>query len=297
MSNYQIFSDSCCDLSTSERKTSGVDYFRMNIVVEGKEMPADLDWILYKPEEFYGWLSSGKKVKTTQVPIGEFIEKMRPVLAAGKDILYISCSSALSGSINTFPLAVEQLKEEFPDRKFVGVDSLMSSFILGWMVQDAAQKQKEGLSLEECVEWVEKHKFKYNQFCTVDTLKYLKDAGRVKGTAAFFGDIIGVKPIIISDRKGNNLVINKVRGTKASLDALFEGVKETIDKKECKQVRIGQGMCMDKALALKKRFEEELGVEAIIGWIGPIIGTSTGPGIIATFSYGKEVTRFEGDGK
>ena len=297
MAKFQIFTDSCCDLPTAIRKELGIRYFHMGLVVDGKELTADLDWVLYRPEELYGWLSAGKKIKTTQVSYGEFKNEMTPLLKAGVDILYLGCSSALTGSMNVFNLVKEELSEEFPDRKMIGVDTLLASAGLGMVSIDAKTEQDKGLSIEEVAQWVEDHKFFYNQFATVDTLKFLKDAGRVKGTAAFFGDIFSVKPIFISDRKGNNLVITKVRGTKASLDALYQGVVDTIDTNVCKTVYIGQGMAEDKALLLKKRIEENLKVEAKIYWIGPIVGTSCGPGVIATFCYGKEVTRFEGDGK
>ena len=298
MAKYQIFSDSCCDLSTEVRRELKLEYVHMGLVVDGVEMRADLDWNDYKPEEFYGWLSAGKKIKTTQVSIPEFIACFTPFLEKGIDILYLGCSSALSGSVNVFELAKAELLEKFPDRKLVAVDTLLAANTQGMLVMDAAKKRDEGLSLEELVEWVEAHKFKYNQFATVDTLTYLKNAGRIKGSKAFMGNLFGMKPIFISDRKGNNLTIKTVRGTKNSLIELFNGVKETIDLKENPTIIIGQGMAMDNALKLKERFEAEIpGCKVYINWIGPIIGTTCGPGILATFCYGKEVERFEGDGK
>ncbi len=297
MAKYQIFSDSSCDLSTELRKENNLEYFYFGLVVDGVEYLADLDWKAYSPEEFYGWLSQGKKIKTTQVSMEEVMQKVRPYFEKGIDIIYIGCSGALTGSMNLFELAKQELMEEFPDRKMIGFDSLAASHTLGMMVLDAAQKQREGLSIEELVEWLKNNQFFYNQFATVDTLTYLKAAGRIKGAKAFFGNIMGVKPIFISDRKGNNLTIGSVRGTKASLNELFEGVKNAFVEGETKEIVIGQGMAMERAEGLKKRVEEELKVPARIEWIGPIIGATCGPGIIATFCRGKEVTRFEGDGK
>ncbi len=297
MAKYQIFSDSSCDLSTELRKENNLEYFYFGLVVDGVEYLADLDWKTYSPEEFYGWLSQGKKIKTTQVSMEEVMKKVRPYFEKGIDVIYIGCSGALTGSMNLFELAKQELMEEFPDRKMIGFDSLAASHTLGMMVLDAAQKQREGLSIEELVEWLKNNQFFYNQFATVDTLTYLKAAGRIKGAKAFFGNIMGVKPIFISDRKGNNLTIGSVRGTKASLNELFEGVKNAFVEGETKEIVIGQGMAMERAEGLKKRVEEELKVPARIEWIGPIIGATCGPGIIATFCRGKEVTRFEGDGK
>ena len=295
MAKYQIFTDSSCDLSTDLRKQNNIEYFYFGLVVDGVEYLADLDWKSYKPEEFYGWLSAGKKVKTTQVSLEEVLTKVRPFFEKGIDIIYIGCSSALTGSMNLFNLAKQQLLEEFPDRKMIGVDSLTASCTLGMLVLDAARQQQSGLNIEELEKWVEDNKFLYNQFATVDTLTYLKAAGRIKGTAAFFGNIMGVKPIFISDRKGNNLTVNKVKGTKASLNELFEGIKNVFVPGEITEVFIGQGMAMERAEGLKKRIEEELNLKATIQWIGPIVGTTCGPGVIATFCRGKEVTRYEGD--
>lgn len=295
MAKYQIFTDSSCDLSTELREANNIAYFYFGLVVDGKEYPADLDWRAYSPEEFYGWLSAGKKVKTTQVSMEEVINKVRPLFEKGIDVIYIGCSSALTGSMNLFELAKTELMEEFPDRKMIGIDSLAASCTLGMMVLDAAKQQQAGLNIEELQQWVLDNRFLYNQFATVDTLTYLKAAGRIKGTAAFFGNIMGVKPIFISDRKGNNFTINKVKGTKASLNELFELVKAAVVPGETKEIFIGQGMAQERAEGLKKRIEEELNIPATIQWIGPIVGTTCGPGVIATFCRGAEVTRYDGD--
>ena len=295
MAKYQIFTDSSCDLSTELRKANNIEYFYFGLVVDGVEYKADLDWQEYTQEEFYGWLSAGKKVKTTQVSMEEVLLKVRPYFEKGIDIIYIGCSSALTGSMNLFELAKQQLMEEFPDRKMIGVDSLAASCTLGMMILDAAKEQQKGLPIEGLEQWVLNNRFFYNQFATVDTLTYLKAAGRIKGAAAFFGNIMGVKPIFISDRKGNNLTINKVKGTKASLNELFEDVKAAVVPGVTEEIFIGQGMAQERAELLKKRVEEELNIKATVQWIGPIVGTTCGPGVIATFCKGKEVTRYEGD--
>ena len=274
---------------------NNIKYFYFGLVVDGVEYKADLDWKEYSQEEFYGWLSAGKKVKTTQVSMEEVLNKVRPYFEKGIDIIYIGCSSALTGSMNLFELAKQQLMEEFPNRKMIGVDSLAASCTLGIMILDAAKQQQKGASIEELHQWVLDNRFFYNQFATVDTLTYLKAAGRIKGAAAFFGNIMGVKPIFISDRKGNNLTVNKVKGTKASLNELFECVKNAIVPGVTDEIFIGQGMAQERAEALKKRVEDELNMKATILWIGPIVGTTCGPGVIATFCHGKEVTRYEGD--
>ena len=297
MADYKIITDSTSDLPQDLRDQYGIDFFRFGIVVDGKtQLPADLNWEAYKPEEFYGWLSEGKKLKTNQLNLEEAFKRLTPYLDAGLDILYIGCTSALTGSLNVFRLAVEELQEKYPERKFICVDSLKSSMAEGMLVLDCAKKKAEGWSMEQVADWANAHRNYYNFFATVDTLKYLKESGRIKGVAAFFGDIMGVKPIFISDKVGNNLTIKKVKGTKASMNELFEGVKTVLMKEHCDTVYVGHANCIQRAEALKQRIEDELKVEVRIVWMGPIIGTTCGPGLLATFARGREVTRIEGDG-
>ena len=294
MAKFKIFTDSCSDLGTVVRKKYDIEYVHMGLVVDGEEKRADLDWVDYSPEEFYGWLKAGKKVKTTQVSVPEFVDSFRPFLQEGFDILYIACSSKLSGSVNICQtLAAPQLLEEFPERKIIAIDSLNASVSEGMIAMKASELRKEGKSLEEVVNWVEENKLKFNFFATVDTLNYLKAAGRIKGAKAFFGNIMGVKPIFISDARGNNAVIKKAKGTKNSLEELVNGIRESFVKGETSELFIGQGMAMDRAEIIKKKLKEEFNIEPQIFWIGPIVGTTCGPGIIATYCFGKEVTYFE----
>ena len=295
MAKYKIFTDSCSDLSTATRKKYDIEYVHMGIVVDGVEKSADLDWQEYSPEEFYGWLKAGKHVKTTQVSVPEFLDRFTPALKEGYDIIYIACSSKLSGSVNTCKtLVIPQLLELFPDRKIVAVDTLNATACEGMMAIKASELRKEGKTLEEVVDWIEENKLRFNFFATVDTLTYLKAAGRIKGAKAFFGNIMGVKPIFISDAAGNNSVIKKAKGTKNSIEEIIAAVKEAIEPGEWAEVYVGQGMAQDRAEIIKKRLEEELNIKATIFWIGPIVGTTCGPGVFVGCCFGKEVTFVEG---
>ena len=114
MAKYQIFTDSSSDLTPELRKQNNIEYFYFGLVVDGVEYRADIDWKDYTCEEFYGWLKQGKKVKTTQVSLEEILNKVRPYFEKGIDIIYFACSHKLTGSMNLFLLAREQLLEEFP---------------------------------------------------------------------------------------------------------------------------------------------------------------------------------------
>ena len=296
MKDFVIVTDSTSDLPGKLREENNIDYCKMHIVVdydsaEPKELEASLDWEKYSPKEFYDWLRNGRKVKTTAVPVEEFLRVFSKHFVEGKDILYIACSSALSASGNMANTVVrEELAEKYPDSKLVVVDSLNSCMGQGSMVIKAAQLKKEGKSLEEIVAWLEENKLKFNQLATVETLTYLKAAGRVTASSAFFGNIFGVKPIIISDAKGHNVAFKKIKGRKAALAELVSSMKEVGEDLDNQVVYVAHADCEADADFLKEEILKVCNPIAVEkAYIGPIVGTSTGPGTIAIYCYGKEV--------
>ena len=287
---FQIFTDSSTDLSKQLRTKYNVDYFKMGIVVNGEAKNADMDWEEYTPEELYGWIKDlSNHCKTSLVTYGEYLEKTEAVLKQGKDVLYLACTTALSGSLNTFRLVAEELKEKYPDRKIIGVDSKRANMCLGLMCIHAAELRDEGKSIEEVVEWIENNKEYFHETGSVETLRYLKAAGRVSGTAAFFGNLISLKPIIMFDIHGHNYAWKKVRGSKAALEECFQYIKDHVNERT-KVCYIGQAMAKDAQAYLKKRIEEELQIPVEEFWIGPIVGISCGPGMYGIFFEGDLVT-------
>ena len=289
--SYQIFTDSSCDLTSELRKEFNIDYFRMVFTVDGNDYPADLDFKLYSKEQLYEWIRDPKvDIHTSLIGMNEFLTRLTPYLEKGIDILYIGCTSVLSGSLNFFRLAAEELKEKYPERKLISVDSCRAGMTLGIMVMDAAKMQKEGKTMEEIVSYVEENKQKYNLCGTVPTLTYLRQAGRVSGAAAFFANSLNIKPLIVADTKGHNYTLKKIRGWKTVLEALFDLVKDTVEGIEKPLIYIGQGAAQETSDYFKKRFIEELHAEVVEYWVGPIIGISCGPGVIHLVCKGKEVT-------
>jgi len=298
MAKYKIITDSCSDLDAEMRKKYDVDYYPMGLVIDGRDTIADLDWKEFTIEEFYQLLKDHHKVKTSLISVETVTKVSEKYLKEGYDILYLGCSTALTASINSYNLAKEELLEKYPGRRMESASTFLASCGLAMLIEDVCKARDAGASLDEAIKVVEDRRFFYNQFCTVDTLTYLKENGRIKAGKAFFSNLMGVKPIFISDRKGNNLVVTKAKGTKGSLDTIFNMIKDAIDLSKDDRVWITHALCPERVEILKKRFEEELGTKNItICKMGPIIGTTCGPATIAAFCYGKEVTRYEGDGQ
>lgn len=289
MRDFIIISDSTCDLDKETRRKHGIDYVAMNYIVEDVEYRASLDWEGHTPKAFYDLMRNGKRVFTTQVPQNVYYDKFKEVLTQGKDVLYISCSSALSSSVNTARVVAKELMEEFEGSVIYCVDSLISSLGQGYLCIKASEYKSEGHSAEETGKYIDEIKFFVNQFGTADSLEYLRRAGRVKASKAFFGNLFGIKPIIISDRLGQNYALRKVKGTQNAYKAIAEHIADAADG-NYDTVYISHSDCIGYAESLREEILKAAPFkEVVIGVIGPIVGASVGPGTIIAFCRGKEV--------
>lgn len=293
MRKFVILTDSSCDLDKNLREKYDIEYLPMHLIIDGKDYDADLDWQNISVKEFYDLMRAGKRVMTAQISKLEYVTRFEEYVKQGFDVLSVTCSSALTASVKASQLARDEVMAKYPECKIICVDSLLSCAGLGIMCIKASLMRAEGKTIEEAAEWIETNKLKINQEATVEKLSYLKQAGRVSAAAAFFGGLLSVKPIIISDVNGNNASIEKVKGRKASLERLAERVKDEYQPTEFKSIFLLHGDCEADALELKEIIKAKVGVtddDIIMGYIGPIIGASCGPGVIGVYFYGKEVT-------
>lgn len=292
MPEFAILLDSTCNMVPENLKEFDIDYCLMSVSVGDKVYSADLSWPDMSPKEFYDIMRGGTRVYTQLVTEEEYTNKFTKYLKEGKDILYIACSSGLSGSVKVAYKVAEKLKEEYPDQKILILDSLISGMGQGMMGIRASLLRKEGKDIEEIYHALEADRLKYNQFATVGSLTYLKNAGRVTAGAAFFGNIIGIKPIIISDVKGHNYAYKKVRGRKAALAEIADSIVSNCVDPEHHYLCIDNADCMEDAKAIVKMVEDK-GVHFeryFLNPLGPILGASCGPDVVIAFFYGKEVT-------
>ncbi len=290
MREFVIFGDSTCDLNKELRAQYGIEYVSMNYVVDDQEYGASLDWENHSVKAFYDLMRDGKRVFTTQVPKQNYIDAFTAALDAGKDILYISCSSSLSGSIGTAQVVAKELSANYPEASIQCIDSLISSFGQGHLLIEASRCRAEGKSAAETAEYIKSIRLQMNQFGTVDSMEYLRRAGRIKASKAFFGNLFGIKPIIISDTKGQNYAYKKVKGMAAARAAIAQDVLAAADG-VYETLYIAHADDEESAMALKGAVLDVAPFKNVIfGYIGPIVGASVGPGTIIAFTFGKEVT-------
>jgi len=292
MKKYVILTDSGSDLDKSLREKYDIDYVCMHFSCEGKDYDADLDWENISAKEFYDAMREGKRFITAQVNVEQYKTAFEKYAQEGKDVLYVATSSGISAGIQASRVAREEVLKKYPDMKIVCIDALRACFALGLLAIRASELRAEGKTIEENAQWIEENKMTVNMIGSVDSLTYLKRAGRVSATSAFFGGLLNIKPIIIADAKGHNFALSKVKGRKVSLERIADMIKEAWEDVPYQRLMICHADCIEEAEELKQMIFVRLGkeVEAHIGYVGSAVGSAVGPGMIGAFCFGKKVT-------
>lgn len=239
-------------------------------------------------EEFYSELRKGKTSVTSQINPTTYIQYFEPVLEAGEDILYVSFTSGMSGTYQSALLAKGMLEESYPERKIYMIDSLCASAGLGYFIHLIGLKKEAGLSMDELNDWIIENRNRVAHWFTVDDLFHLQRGGRLSFAEAMLGSALKIKPIISVDEEGKLYVENKMRGNKKSEAYMIDKVSTFMDDEE-HTVFIAHGDCEERALEFKEKLLENTKAENVrITKIGPIIGTHTGPGMLAVLFFEKK---------
>ena len=292
MKKYIVLTDSGSDLEKAFRDEFDIEYLPTHLSCDGQSFDADLDWRPIPVKDFYNAMREGKRFISTQVNVEEYKSAFRKYAQEGVDVLYVGSSSALSSSIKASYVARDEVLKEYPDTKIICVDSLRGCYALGLLAIRASELRAEGKTIEETASWLEENKLTVNMIGSVDKLTYLKQAGRVSATSAFFGGLLNIKPIIIADALGRNFAYSKVKGRKTSFEKTVELAKEAWEDVPYQRVLISHADCEEDAKELKAMLLSALGkeIDVHIGYVGACVGSATGPGMIGVFFFGKEVT-------
>lgn len=287
MKDYIIITDSSCDLTPMLAQETQIEVIPLHLTMEGKEYRNMLDGSDIDSKTFYGKLRSGITATTSAINPDVFTEFFEKSINNGKDILYLGFSSGLSSTFHASTIAAEELTQKYPDSKIYCVDTLAASMGQGLLIFLAAEKKKNGATIEEVRDFVEQNKLRLCHWFTVDDLNHLKRGGRVSATTALVGTMLNIKPILHVDDEGHLINVGKVRGRKASIESLFAHMKESAVNPSEQTVFISHGDCVEDAIALKKMVEKEFSPKRIeINAIGPVIGAHSGPGTLALFFLG-----------
>lgn len=286
MKDYIITVNSTVDLPKEWLTERGVPVVPLKYTID-KETYNDMEGLDAK--EFFGKLRAGKMAVTSQVNPDEAREALRPFLEEGKDILHLAFSSALSGTCNSMRIAANELKEEYPERKIVVIDTLCACLGEGLLLYYALKRKSEGCSLEETAKWVEDNKLHVCHNVTIDDLDHLHRGGRVSKTVAVLGGMVKIKPMLHVDNQGALQVIGKERGRKKSLNKIVDASFEQSKGWENDLIMITHGDCREDAEYVAGLVREKMGdKDILIHNIGTVIGSHTGPGVVAVFCMGEK---------
>ncbi len=286
MSEYVLFTDSTCDLTPELVEEMDVRVFPMMFQLDGKTYHNYPDNRELAPADFYAALREGGASTTSQVGMGEFTDAFTEVLEQGKDILYLAFSSGLSGTYQASMVVSRELSEKYPDRKIVCVDTLQASMGEGLFSYTVAMMRKNGATLEEAAEFARQNAQSFCAWFTVDDLMFLKRGGRLGTGAAVMGTLLGIKPVLHVDEKGALIPMEKVRGRKASLDALVKHLEESAQNLSEQIVFVSHGDCLADAQYVADKVKALGARKIVINEIGPVIGAHSGPGTVALFFRG-----------
>ena len=294
MSEYVITCCSTADMSREFMEENKIPFAMFHYQMDGEEFVDDL-YTSITPEAFYQKISDGACPVTSQINAEGYKDLCEPILKSGRDVLHMTLSSGISGSINSANVAKQQLEEAYPDRKVIVIDSLGASSGYGLLVTQAVENQKAGLSLMENAGWIEQNRlYLHHWFFSTDLTSYIR-GGRISRTAGFVGKALNICPLLNMDSEGRLIPRSKCRGKKQVIREIVKRMEEHARDGLAYSGKcyISQSACRadaeEVARLVKERFPK-LDGEVQINDIGTVIGSHTGPGTVALFFWGDERT-------
>ena len=283
--SYKIITDSSCDFTDSMCAQLDIAYTPLTVTYNGESHSNFSEETAIKG--FYNELRNGVTATTSAANPESWASVMEPVLAAGEDVLAIAFTSGLSTTYQSAVIAAEDMREKYPERKINVVDSLCAALGQGLLIWYACNKRDEGMSLDELTAWVEENKLHICHWVTVDDLSHLKRGGRISATTALVGTMLNIKPIIHVNDEGKLISVGKIRGRKAAIEYIASKVGELGEGYDNETCFVVHGDCEADANVLAEIIKEKYGVKNVhIGYLGPVIGAHTGPGVLAVFFMG-----------
>ena len=291
MNNYVLSCCSTADLKKEHLNGRDIQYICFHYELGGKEYKDDLGETM-SFQDFYRAMSEGADTKTSQINADEYEAYFETFLKEGKDILHVTLSSGISGSINSAMIAKSMLEEKYPERKIYIVDSLLASSGYGLLMDKLADLRDAGKTMDEVYTWAEENKLKAHAWFFSTDLTFFVKGGRVSKTSGFVGGILNICPLLNMDREGKLIPRHKIRTKKKVIEAIVEQMEQFAQdgydyNEKC---YISHSACMEDAKAVAEKIESrfpKLKDKVEINDIGTTIGSHTGPGTVALFFWGE----------
>lgn len=282
---FVLITDSTVDENAGYYAENDIPYAPLSLTVDGRTLEEDCGQTL-SFHDFYDLLRQGKQASTAQAKMDCFLRLFEQALAAGQDVLYVGFSSGLSGTYQAGCMAAAELAPRYPDRKVLCVDSLAATGGEYLLVDKAREMRDQGCTAEETAAEIERLRLQVVHLFTVDDLNHLYRGGRLSRASAIVGSLLGIKPLLYMDDAGKLCVHGKLRGRQNVIRWLAERALCGITDRNT-PVRISHGDCLEDAQLLADLLAKG-GVQADIRYVGTVIGSHTGPGVLAIFFFGEQ---------
>ena len=285
MADYIIATSSTSDLTRDWLDGHGIPFIPYTYTI-GRDLYED-DCREESRAAVYAGMRQGDILKTSMINEFVYEDFFRGLLDTGKDVIFLDMSQKMSVSYENANRAAATVREDYPDRKLYVMDTLCISGGLGLLVQNMVRRREAGMSFDDVIAWGEANKLKIAHRFTVDDLNYLKAGGRVSNASALVGSILSIKPVLYVPDRGTLDVAKKVRGRKAALKAILDGVRHDLSEIDCTgtEIHILQADCRADAElvrdTIKAEFPQVGDIE--ITSLGVVIGAHCGPGLLTVF--------------
>lgn len=287
---FKIITDNGADLPLDFLKDNDIGCMYLSTILDGKVIAGED--VFLSAGDFYGMLREGAKPTTSQINPGYAKEYFEKHMDESDEFLYVGLSSGLSGTVESVIVGANEFMETHPDKNIEIVDSLTGSPGEGLLVYYAVKLRDEGKSLSETAQWLRENARHVLLAITVDDLFDLWRGGRVSRSSAVIGSLVAIKPFIIVDNEGHLQVVKKIRGRKKSLDYLTDYMEEHMGSyrdANRTMIIVNHGHVAEDAEYTASAIRERFGFENImIGNVGPMIGTHTGPSIVVVAFLGED---------
>ena len=292
MADYILSGCSAADLTKEHFERINVKYICFHYMMDDVLYPDDLGATM-SAEEFYRRMSEGAMTKTSQVNIAEYVDYFSAFCEQGKDIVHVTLSSGISGTYNSARSAALIVRERYPARQIHIIDSLGASSGYGLLLDSAAAMRDKGLSARELANWIVENRLKvHHWFFSTDLSSYVR-GGRISKTAAFFGGVFEICPLLNMDDAGRLVPRQKIRTKKNVIREIVQRMVENAEGGTDYDGKcfISMSACREDAEEVARLVEEKfpkLNGKVLINNIGGLIGAHTGPGTVALFFWGGE---------
>lgn len=280
--SFDLFTDATVDLSRQSFKEIDLTVIPMRYFVGDEEFVHRPGPDQMEGRRFYEMLKAGADVTTSTVTPEEFMAHFTPSLQAGRDVLYIGVSSALSGTYSFSRTAAELLRDQFPDRRILCIDSLAAAAAQGLLLLYADRLRREGRDVDAAAEAVLGAVKHTAAQLAVEDLGPLRKSGRISGLVATASTALGIRPILKLDNEGKLGLGGTARGKAKSMKYLVEQLKKSYRPDPSNIIFVLHTNCEEDGKELAELIRSQIpSCETQIAEVGPVVGTHVGSGVLA----------------